>query len=119
MSLEDVRAVEALLGRRAGARAEAAHHGPLVVGQGVAVLVVFASEALGVVLTGDDRTFLRPFGLVGEHVGLQVLEDAATVRVRASPFLFDLVICLDAAQGGALLRATGPSRGDGGPPVID
>lgn len=85
--LEDIGAVERLLRSRAGSRTETAHHGTLVVSQGVAVLVVLASEALDVILAGLDGTLLGSLVLVGEHVCLEVLEDLATVRVGASLLL--------------------------------
>jgi len=79
VTLKNVGAVERLLGRRAGARAEAADHRTLVVRQGVAVLVVLAREALGVVVAGRDGALLGPLGLVGEHVCFEVLEGLAAV----------------------------------------
>jgi hypothetical protein len=83
MALEDVGAVEALLGRGARPGAEAAHHRTLVVGQCVAVLVVLASESLDVVLACLDRALLWPLILVREHMGLEILEDTAAFGNRA------------------------------------
>jgi hypothetical protein len=82
-------------------------------GQGVAILVVFASEALGVVLASRDWALLRPFRLVSEHVCLEIFEDAATVRVWATALLVDLIIGFNAAQCGAALGAAGLDRRDG------
>ena len=45
----------------------------------VTVLVIFPRETLGVVLAGRDRALFRSFVLVGEHVCLQVFEDAPTL----------------------------------------
>lgn len=70
VALEDVGAVKRLFGGRAGAGAETADHGALVMGQGVAVLVVLAREALDVVLAGLDGALFGALGLVGEHVCL-------------------------------------------------
>ena len=86
MSFEHICAVEALLGRAAGAWTETAHHGSLVVRQGVSVLVVFAREAFGVVLASWDRAFLRALILVCEHVRLEVLEVSATRWVWTEAF---------------------------------
>jgi hypothetical protein len=74
MSLEDIGAVEAFLRSSARARAETAHHGSLVVRQGVPVLVILACEALDVVFAGLDWALLGTLSLVGEHVSLQILE---------------------------------------------
>jgi hypothetical protein len=46
-------------------------------------------------------------------VGLEVLEDAATVRVGAAALLVDLIVGFNAAERGTALRATGLNRGDG------
>lgn len=86
MSLEDVCAVEALLRRAARARAERTDHRPLVVRQGVSVLVVFACETFGVVLAGWDGALLWPLVLVSEHVRFEVFEVSAACRVRAEAF---------------------------------
>jgi hypothetical protein len=83
MSLEDVCAVKALLRRASRTGAEAAHHRSFVMRQGVSVLVVFAGEALGVVLAGRDGALFRPLVLVGEHVRFEVFEVSAARRVRA------------------------------------
>lgn len=91
MALEHVGAVEGLLGSGARAGAEATDHGALVMGQGVAVLVVLASKALDVVLAGLDGALLGALRLVGEHVRLEVLEDFAAVGVGASLALLGLV----------------------------
>ncbi|KAG9796151.1 hypothetical protein KCU88_g160, partial [Aureobasidium melanogenum] len=64
MSLENVGAVEALLGGSARPRTKSAYHGTLVMGQGMSVLVILPSEALLVVLTCHDGTFLGPFSLM-------------------------------------------------------
>ena len=87
MSLEDIGAVERLLGCRPGAWAEATHHSTLVMSQGVSVLVIFAGETLRVVLAGEDRALFRSLGLVGKHMRFQVLEDLATVGMWAATFL--------------------------------
>ena len=107
MALEDVGAVEALFRGGAGARAETAYHCALVVGQGVAVLVVLAGKALDVVLAVQDRALLWSLGLVSQHVGFQVFEDSATVGVWAAAFFFGVFVWLDAAQRRAVLRASG------------
>lgn len=86
MSLEDVCAVEALLRRAARARAERTDHRPLVVRQGVSVLVVFACETFGVVLAGWDGALFWPLVLVSEHVRFEVFEVSAACRVRAEAF---------------------------------
>jgi hypothetical protein len=68
MSLEHIGAVERLLERGAGTRAEGTHHNSFVVGECVPVLVILASEPLGVVLARLDGTFLWTLFLVREHV---------------------------------------------------
>ena len=83
MPLEDIRTVEALLSRAARAWTETAYHGSLVVRQCVAVLVVLAREAFGVVFASRDRTLLRALILVCEHVCLEVLEVPSTCGVWA------------------------------------
>jgi hypothetical protein len=86
MSLEDVRAVEALLGRATRAWAEAAHHRAFVVRQCVSVLVVLACETFSVVLACGDRALLRALILVCEHVCLEVLEVPPACGIWAKPF---------------------------------
>lgn len=107
MTLEDIGAIEALFRGGAGARAETAYHGPFVVGEGVAVLVVLAGEALDVVFAVQDWALLGSLRLVSQHVGFQVFEDSATVRVWAAAFFFDIFVRLDAAKSRAVLRASG------------
>ena len=87
MSLEDIGTVEALLGRATTTRAETAHHGAFVVGEGVSVLVVFTSESLDVVFARRDRAFLRAFVLVCEHMRLEVLDMSAAGGDRAEAFV--------------------------------
>lgn len=103
VAFENVGSVEALLGGRPRTWAEATHHGPLVVSQGVSVLVVFAGEALDVVFARHNGALLRSLGLVREHVGLEVLEDSATVWMGAAALLLALLISL----GSAMLRPAG------------
>lgn len=81
--LEDVRTVERLLKSRASARAERAHHSALVVCERMPVLVVLARKAFGVILAGRDGALLGSLLHVREHVCRQILEEAATFRVRA------------------------------------
>lgn len=73
MPLEDIGAIEALLCGASTARAEAADHRSLVMGEGVSILVVLPSETLGVVFTSRNRALLGSLVLVSEHVSLQVL----------------------------------------------
>ena len=60
MTLEYVGTIEALLNRRARPGAKVAHHGALVVGQSVAVLIILASKALLVIFARDNWTLLWP-----------------------------------------------------------
>jgi len=60
--------------------------------QSVSVLVVFARKALGVVFAGLNGAFLRPFGLVCQHVRFQILEDSAAFWNWALSFLPSFVI---------------------------
>jgi hypothetical protein len=92
MALEDIGAVEALLRCRAASWAKSTHHGALVVGQGVPVLVVFSREALDVVFARSDRALLRSLSTVSEHVCLQVLEDTATLGKWAKTLLARLIV---------------------------
>lgn len=119
VALEDVGAVETLLGGGAGPRAEAADHCALVVGKSVAVLVIFARKALGVVFAGHNGAFFGALGLVGEHVGFEILEDATAVGEGAAALFLDLVVGFDTAEGGALLGAAGLNGGNGGAAVVD
>lgn len=89
VSLEDVGSVKGLFESGAGAGTEGASHGTTVMGEGVAVLVVLAGEALCVVLACHDGTLLGAFLLVREHVGGEVAEDAPTVGVRTSGAVFN------------------------------
>ena len=92
MSLEHIGAVEALLGRRSAAGAEATHHRTLIVSKGVPILVVFPGEALYVVLARDDGALLGAFVLVGQHMRFEVFEDAAAVRNRTESSLGTLIV---------------------------
>lgn len=84
VALENVRAVERLLVRGTWPWAEWADHGALVMGQGVAVLVVFPGETFGVVLAGFDGTLLRSLLHVCQHVSGEVFEHPSALRVWAS-----------------------------------
>ena len=84
MAFEDVCSVERLLGWSARAGTETTDHCAFVVGEGVTVLVILASEALDVIITCCYWAFLWSFRLVGEHVCFQVLEGLAAVWYRAS-----------------------------------
>jgi hypothetical protein len=63
-------------------------------GQGVSVLVVFARKPFVMVFAGDNGAFLRSLGLVGQHMGFEILEDLAAVGMRASTFLGALLTWL-------------------------
>lgn len=112
MALEDVGSIEALFGGGARAGTETADHCAFVVGEGVAVFVVFARESLGVVFAGHYGAFFGSLGLVGEHVCFEIFEDATAVGEWAAAFFFGVIIGIDAAQGGASLGATGLCGGD-------
>jgi hypothetical protein len=86
MPLEDVCAIEALLGRAARAWAEATHHSAFVVRQCVSVLVVLAGETFSVVLASWDRALLRALVLMCEHVRLEVLEVPTACGIWAKAF---------------------------------
>ena len=60
-------------------------------GQGVAVLVVFASKSLDMVLACLNRAFLGTFGLVRKHVCLEILENLAAVGMRTALLFLGLV----------------------------
>ena len=91
VTLEDIGTVKRLLGSRSRAWAEAADHCALVVCEGVAVLVILASETFGVVLAGCNRTLLGALILVSEHVSLEILEGLATIGPSASLLLLGLI----------------------------
>lgn len=56
------------------------------------ILVVLPGKSFLVILARDDRTLLGPLGLMGEHMGFQVLEKATAVGIRATaPFLSVLI----------------------------
>lgn len=82
MSLKDICSVEAFLCRASTTGAEATDHRPLVVRQGVSVLVVFASEAFDVVFASWDRALLGSFLLMCEHMCFQILHMSAASRDR-------------------------------------
>lgn len=92
MAFEDIGPVEALLGGGARAWTEAADHGALVMGQSMSVFVVFSCETLLIVFACQDGAFFWSFRLVGKHVCLQIFENLATVRVRASTLFSALLI---------------------------
>ena len=79
MTLEYIRAVKALLGRRAGAGTETANHRPLIMRQSMAVLVILSRKAFPVVVASGDWALLRALKLMSKHVRLKVLECLATV----------------------------------------
>merc|ERR1712144_184995 len=58
VALEDISSVEGLFSRGASVGAKAADHSALVMGQGMTVFVVLASEALDVVLATSDASLL-------------------------------------------------------------
>lgn len=78
MALKDIGAIEALLGRAATARTEAADHGTFVVSQGVPVLVVFASKPLEMVFARGNGTLLRALVLVRKKMSFKILHVPAT-----------------------------------------
>ena len=92
MTLEDIGAIETFLGSRARTRAESAHHGPFIMRQCMSVFVILPSEALLVVIASYNRTFFRPFRLMGKHVGLQVFEKPATVEIRTTASFLTIFI---------------------------
>lgn len=92
MTFEDVSSIEALLRRGARSWAESADHVTLVVSQGVAILIIFASESLVVVGAVDDWALLGSLGLMGEHVGLEILEWSSTVWMRTARPLLAIVV---------------------------
>lgn len=83
MSLEDIGSIEALLCCTPTSRTETTHHCALVMGQGVSVLVILASEAFDVVFASWNRALLGTLLLVREHVRLEVLDMSATGCDRA------------------------------------
>lgn len=89
MSLKNVGSVKGLLERGSSARTKGTRHGTAVVGESVAVFVVLPGKTLYVILTRYDGALLGAFLLVRKHVGGEVTEDAAAVRVRASRTVLD------------------------------
>lgn len=84
MTLENICAVEAFFGRRARPRAEPTYHGTFVMGQSMAIFVVFSRKSFMVILARYNRTLLGSFRLVSEHVGFQVLEQPTAVGIGAT-----------------------------------
>jgi hypothetical protein len=76
MSLEEICPMEGFSRRF---RTEFAYHSPLVVGQGVAILVVPSRESLLVIFTGSYWAFFRTLGLVSEHMHPEILQVLATI----------------------------------------
>jgi len=75
--------------------------------QGVAVFVVFASESLVVISAIGNWALLRPLGHMGKHMGLEILEWPATVRVRAAGPLLSIVLVAIAIGSWAFHGVTG------------
>lgn len=73
MAFEDIGAVEGFFHGGAGAGTEAANHGAFIVGEGVALAVVFAGEAFLGVFAGRDWTLLGTSELVGKLMGTVIL----------------------------------------------
>lgn len=67
------------------------------------VLVVFPGESLLVVLARGNGALLGPLRLMGEHVGLEVLEEATAVGMGAPPFFLGVIVQFRAAGGRAEL----------------
>lgn len=64
----------------------------------MAILIVFSSEALEMIFAVNNRAFLRSFGLVGEHMRFEILEDFSAVWMRASAFFFTLIFNFNAGR---------------------
>lgn len=109
VSLEDVGAVKRLLGGRPRSGAEATDHVALVVRQGMTVLVILASKPLNVVLACRDGALLRALSLMGEHVGLEILEGLAALGIGASLLLLDLVAAVVVGGDGRNVEAAAAS----------
>ena len=107
MTFEDVGSIKALLGCRARAWTETAHHRTLVMGQGVSILVILARESLLIVLTSENGTFFGSFRLMSKHMSFQVLEDPPTIWVRASASVSTFVVGLECGRLWALMRLEG------------
>lgn len=105
VSLEDVGAVKRLLGRRPRSGAEATDHVALVVRQGMTVLVILASKPLNVVLASGDGALFRALSLMGEHVGLEILEGLAALGIGASLLLLGLVAAVVVGGDGRNVEA--------------
>ena len=99
VSFEDVGPVEGFLGGGTHAGTEWTKHRPLVVGQRMSVLVVLARESLLRILARGDGALLRPLRLMGECMGFEVAEDAATFWIRASTAFPAVVARLDPSRG--------------------
>lgn len=71
-------------------------------GQGMSVLVIFPCEPLNVIIAGRDWALLRSLGLVGQTMGLEVLENLSAVWVVTSAFfgcLGSIKLAGDATRG--------------------
>lgn len=97
--LEDIGAVECLLGWKTAARAETTDHGSLVMSESVALAIVLASEAFLRVFASGDWALLWALIHVGDLMGLQVSEDLATSIAKV------ISIGRVARAGGGSLRA--------------
>ncbi len=82
--LKHIGPVESLLVGRAGSGTEGAHHSALVMRQRVPVLIILACKSFCVIFARLNRTFLRPFLHMRQHVSSEVLEYAPAFGMRTS-----------------------------------
>lgn len=80
-------------------------------GKGMSILIVLAGKAFLMIFTSDNGALFRPFRLVRQHVGLEILEYSSTVGVWAAAFFVVLFVHLETAGS---LAVQGVSRVVGG-----
>jgi len=91
VAFEEVCTTKWLFCERTATRTKATDHSTFKVTQSMTILVVLPSKSFGVIIAGLNRAFFGSFVLMSQHMGFEIFEQLATVRICATPFLFRLV----------------------------